>query len=344
MQPNLKKSIDIVAPCYNEEGNIRDLYRRLRAVTDGLSHYDFTFLFIDNASTDRTVDIIREIVAVDPRVRAIVNTRNFGPIRSPYWGVLQSRGDATIYMASDLQDPPECIPQFLSQWEIGWKVVLAVKPVSRTGWMSHALRRLYYRILDRISDVPLVRDSTGFGLYDRIVLDHVREIGNPLPYFRGLVCEIGYPIKTIEFEQPRRMRGISKNNFKTLYDVAMLGVISHSIWPVRVASLVGGLIAAVSFCTGIFYGILKLLYWNSFPVGIAPLLIGCFFCFGLLFLFIGMLGEYVGAIHMHLKNIPTVVERERINFSPGKAPVDMSISSEGMAPLGIGSVKADDRI
>jgi dolichol-phosphate mannosyltransferase len=310
----MKPLISIVTPCYNEEENISELYARITKAIESLSKYQFEILFIDNSSTDRTVEIIKGFCASDPRIKLIVNNRNFGHIRSPYWGIIQSSGDATIYLASDLQDPPEYIAQFIAEWEMGWKIVLASKPVSQTNFLFHSLRKLYYRLLDRISDVDLVKDTTGFGIYDRQVLDYVREINDPYPYLRGMICELGFPIKTIEFNQPRRVRGVSKNNFYTLYDIAMLGIVSHSLVPLRIASMLGLFIGGISFLVGLLYFVLKLIYWNSFPMGMAPLIIGIFFMFGILFVFIGLLGEYIGSIHTYVKNRPIVVEKERINF------------------------------
>ena len=228
--------------------------------------------------------------------------------------MMQTRGSATIALASDLQDPPELIPQFLAQWELGWKVVLAVKPRSKTNFFVHKLRRLYYQVLDGIANIDLVKDATGFGLYDKKVLDQVRKISDPYPYLRGLICELGFPIKTIRFLQPRRERGISKNNFYTLFDIAMLGIVSHSLVPIRLASICGIVIGFLSLLVAIFYTMKKLLNWYSFPVGMAPIVIGIFLLFSLLFIFIGILGEYIGSIHSYVKNRPIVVERERINF------------------------------
>ena len=310
----MKKIISIVSPCYNEKENIRHLYENILESIKGLERYDFEFQFIDNSSTDGTIDILRQMAAADIRVKVIINTRNFGHIRSPYWGIIQSRGDATVYLASDLQDPPEFIPKFIKEWELGWKVVLAIKPLSQTNWFLHSFRRFYYRFLDKISEVELIKDTTGFGIYDRIVLDYVRKIGDPYPYLRGLICELGYPIKTIEFKQPKRIRGVSKNNFYTLYDIAMLGVISHSLVPLRVASLVGFCIGLISFSMGIVYFLLKIIYWDNFLLGVAPIMISMFFLFGILFIFIGLIGEYIGSIHRYMKSRPIVVELERINF------------------------------
>lgn len=310
----MKKLVSLSIPCYNESENIDELYSRICVTIQDLKNYDFEFMFIDNASEDGTVAKLTQIASIDSRVKVIVNTRNFGHIRSPYWGLMQTNGDLTISLASDLQDPPELIPQFLSEWERGWKIVLAVKPRSKTNFLVHKLRRIYYQVLDGIANVELVKDATGFGLYDRMVLDQVRKIADPYPYLRGLICELGFPIKTIPFTQPRRERGISKNNFYTLFDIAMLGIVSHSLVPIRLASMCGFVIGLLSFFVAIFYTLMKLLYWDAFPVGMAPIVIGIFFLFSLLFIFIGLLGEYIGSIHSYVKNRPIVVERERINF------------------------------
>jgi len=310
----MKKLITIVSPCFNESENIEELYKRIRLSIAGFSEYDFEMLFIDNASQDSTVSILRNLILEDLRIKVIVNTRNFGQVRSPYWGVMQARGDAIIYLASDLQDPPEFIPSFIKEWEMGWKVVLAVKPVSKTNSAFNFLRKIYYRLLAAISDVQIVKDATGFGLYDAIVIEHIRKIKDPYPFFRGLVCELGYPIKTIPFEQPRRARGISKNNILSLYDVAILGIISHSIAPIRAAGILGLIMGVLSLLVAFIYAVLKLIFWQNFPIGIAPLIIGFFFMFGLLFIFIGLLGEYIGSIHTYVRNRPIVVEKERINF------------------------------
>lgn len=306
--------VSLSIPCYNEAENVDELYSRICATIANIKNYNFELIFIDNASEDETVQKLSLLAKKDPRVKIIVNTRNFGHIRSPYWGLMQTKGIVTITLASDLQDPPELIPRFIEEWEKGWKVVLAVKPRSKTNFLVHKLRRLYYRILDGIANVDLVKDATGFGLYDQIVLDEVRKIADPYPYFRGLICELGFPIKTIPFTQPRRVRGISKNNFYTLFDMAMLGIVSHSLVPIRLASICGFVIGFLSFLVAIFYTILKLLYWDSFPMGMAPIVIGIFFLFSLLFIFIGLLGEYIGSIHSYVRNRPIVVEKDRINF------------------------------
>jgi glycosyltransferase involved in cell wall biosynthesis len=311
---NTRKLISIISPTYNEVENIDELYQRVCAVMAGFSQYEFEYVLIDNASTDGTDLKLKEIALRDPRVKVIINTRNFGHIRSPYWGIIQTKGDATVYLASDLQDPPELIPNLIKLWEDGNKIVLATKPVSATNVLIHALRRTYYKVLDAISEVDLVKDTTGFGIYDRVVINKIREINDPYPYLRGLICELGYSIKTIDFSQPARKRGVSKNNFYTLYDIAMLGIVSHSMVPIRVASLLGMALGFLSLLFGFGVLVAKLLWWSSFPVGIAPMYILMFLLFGLLFLFVGMLGEYIGSIHGYLQNRPVIVEKERINF------------------------------
>ena len=306
--------LSIVTPCYNEADNVDELYTRIKAAIAGLKKYEFELIFIDNHSQDGTVAKLKKLAASDPMVKVIVNTRNFGHIRSPYYGILQSRGVATIYLASDLQDPPELIPEFIRYWEEGYRLVMATKPVSKGVAWVHSLRKAYYRFLDGISDISLVADSTGFGLYDREVLDHLRQIDDPYPFLRGLICELGYEIKTIPFAQPRRLRGISKNNFYTLYDIAMLGIVSHSKVPIRIAAFAGFALGTISMLVAIVFLMLKLLFWESFPLGIAPVVIGLFFLFGIQLMFIGILGEYIGSIHTYLQRRPVVVEKERINF------------------------------
>ncbi|OYX72145.1 MAG: glycosyltransferase [Rhizobiales bacterium 32-66-11] len=310
-----KPLISIVTPCYNEEDNIRELYRRIKAAIVELeSRYDFEIIVIDNHSTDSTEQKLREIAAQDKTFKVIINARNFGHIRSPYYGVLQSNGVATVYLASDLQDPPEMIPEFIRHWELGFKLVLAVKPSAEGNSAFHWLRRSYYQLLDSMSEVAIVKDATGFGLFDRVVLDQIRLIDDPYPFFRGLLAELGYPVKTISFVQPRRMRGISKNNIYTLYDMAWLGMVGHSKVPLRIAAFVGFVFGGLSLVSAFIYLLMKIIFWNSFPLGIAPLVIGGFFLFGVQLIFISILGEYTGTILTYVQKRPIVVEMKRINF------------------------------
>lgn len=308
-----RKLISIVTPCYNEEENIDELYQRIAAVMAALP-YDYEHICIDNASTDSTVRKIKDIAARDKRVKLIVNARNFGHIKSPYYGILQSRGDACILIASDLQDPPEMIPEFIKKWEEGYKTVLAVKPESEESSVMFFLRKMYYRFITRISEVPLVKNATGAGLFDRVVVDILRSIHDSYPYFRGLLCEIGFPIATVPFKQPRRLRGITKNNFYTLYDIAMLGITNHSKIPLRLMAMSGFVLSFLSLLVAFLFLIAKFIYWDSFQLGAAPMLIGIFFFGAIQTFFIGVLGEYVGSIHTQVRNMPLVVEIERVNF------------------------------
>lgn len=309
----MAKLISIVTPCYNEEDNVDELCSRIARAMSTLP-YDYEHIVIDNCSTDHTVRKIRAIAAQDHRVKLIVNTRNFGHIRSPYYGILQSGGDACILISSDLQDPPEMIVEFIKRWEEGYKIVLATKPESHEAALMFLIRKIYYRLVTKISDVPLVKNATGAGLFDKAVVSILRKIEDPYPYFRGLVCEIGYPIALVPFKQPKRIRGITKNNFYTLYDIAMLGITNHSKIPLRLMTMSGFVLAILSFTVALVFLVAKLLFWNSFQLGVAPILIGMFFFAAIQMLVVGLLGEYVGAIYTHVRKLPLVIESERVNF------------------------------
>ncbi len=313
------KLITVVTQCFNEEDNVGLLYERIREQFERLGTYRWEILFIDNCSSDATVARIKEICSRDLRVRLIVNARNFGHIRSPLHGILQARGDAIISMASDLQDPPELIPEFIARWEAGFKIAAGVKTQSRETFVMKHIRRLYYRTIGRISEIRLIPDFTGFGIYDRSVIEIIRTIDDPYPYFRGLIAEIGLEAARVTFTQAPRKRGITKNNFYTLYDMAMLGITSHSKIPIRLATMFGFGLSFLSFLLSLGYLVAKLIYWNSFTTGTAPILIGLFFFSSIQLFFIGLLGEYVAAIHTHVLKRPLVVEKERVNFEDAGA-------------------------
>ena len=307
--------LSVVSGCYNEEENVVDLYRAIIEIFErDLSRYDVEVIFIDNASEDRTVARLKEVASLDKRLKIIINNRNFGHVRSPYHAMLQARGEAVIGMASDFQDPPSLIPQLVERWEAGYPLVLAQKTSSRESKLFYWVRSAYYSLIARISEVELLKNVTGFGLYDRRVVEQIRQINDPYPYLRGMISDLGYSRALIPFAQPTRQHGFSKNNFFTLWDLAMLGFTKHSKAPLRLATFVGGVVALISFLIGFGYLIYKLLFWDQFQVGLAPLVIGIFFIGGVQLLFIGVLGEYIGAIHTQVLRRPPVVERERVNF------------------------------
>lgn len=313
----MPKLLSIVTPCYNEEENVEALCAAIREATASLGPgWDYEHIFIDNASKDGTVKAVKAVAARDPRVKLIVNTRNFGHIRSPYHGLLQAHGDAVMLMASDLQDPPSLIPEFVKKWEEGFKVVIGVKTESEETAAMFAVRKAYYNLIGRISDVQLVKNYTGFGLYDRQVIQALRKIDDPYPYFRGLIAELGFDMARITFKQPARLRGISANNFYTLYDMAMLGITSHSKVPLRLVTMSGFVMSALSLLTAIGYLVAKLFWWYSMPFGFAPLLIGVFFFGSLQLFFMGLIGEYIGFIYTQILKRPLVVEKERVNLPP----------------------------
>ncbi|MCX7054961.1 MAG: glycosyltransferase family 2 protein [Proteobacteria bacterium] len=307
--------LSVVTGCYNERDNVVELYQRVcRVFAQSLPDIDFEMIFIDNASTDDTVDLLRDLAHRDRRVKVIVNNRNFGAVRSGYHGLLQARGDAVIGMASDLQDPPEMIPQFVAKWQAGYKIVLAQKMTSEESPAFFLVRKTYYSVVSRLSDIELVANATGFGLYDRRVIEDIRQINDPYPYLRGLICDLGYERALIPFTQPTRKRGLTKNNLYSLWDVAMLGITNHSKVPLRLATFGGLGVAALSLLVACGYFVYKLLYWDSFQLGLAPLVIGIFFIGAVQLVFVGLLGEYIGAIHTQVLRRPPVIEKERINF------------------------------
>jgi polyisoprenyl-phosphate glycosyltransferase len=319
------KLISVVSGCYNEEENVEPLYEAVRAIFAVLPQYDYEHIFIDNASTDRTAELLRGLAARDRRVKVILNTRNFGHIRSPYHAILQARGDAVIGMASDFQDPPELIPKFIEKWEAGYNLVLGVKEGARETGLFYAIRDRYYRALARISDTKIVRQATGFGLYDRVVVEALRRMNDPYPFFRGLLAEVGYETATIPFKYPPRRRGVTSQNFYTLYDIAFLGIVSHSKVPLRLATMIGFGTAIVSLLVALGYLVYKLIFWQQFTVGVAPLVIGLFFLSSVQLFFVGIVGEYIGSIFTQVRNHPHVFEKERINFDElhaGRSEVD----------------------
>ncbi len=306
--------VSIVTPCYNEEENVEEVYLRIKKVFESLDGYQYEHIFIDNASTDATVETLKNIARNDKNIKIIVNSRNFGYIRSPYYGLLQAGGDAVIYLVADLQDPPEMVPDLIRKWEEGYKIVLGVKTQSEESATMFAIRKMYYNLIGRLSEIELTKNNTGFGLYDKKIIEVLHEIGDPYPYLRGLISEIGFDKAIIEYTQPTRRKGLTKSNFYKLYDLAMLGITNHSKVPLRLATMLGFLLSAVSLVVAVGYLVAKLVFWNWFSMGMAPVVIGLFFFSSVQLFFIGIIGEYIGSIHTQVQNRPLVIEKERINF------------------------------
>jgi glycosyltransferase involved in cell wall biosynthesis len=286
----------------------------VRAEMVKLGRYRYEHLFIDNASQDKTVAILKRIAARDHNVKVIVNARNFGHIRSPMHAFLQTSGDAVIGVVADLQDPPELIPELIAKWEEGYSMVLCVKRTSEENPLMFWIRKRYYAWVQRLSSIQTFQNFTGFGLYDRKVVEAVRSFNDPYPNFRGMIAEIGLPYYELPYDQPVRKRGITKNNFYTLYDIAMLGITNLSKVPLRFVTFLGFACSLLSLLTGLGYLVYKLVFWANFNVGIAPLVIGLFFLGSVQLLSMGILGEYIGSIFTQVQKRPYVVEKERVNF------------------------------
>jgi glycosyltransferase involved in cell wall biosynthesis len=308
------KKISIVTACYNEEENVELLIKTVKDILSQIPQYEYEHIFIDNASNDNTVSILKKIAKDDKHIKIIVNSRNFGHIRSPFHGLVQAKGNAVISLVADFQDPPELILDFIKQWEAGSEIVLGIKKSSRENSWMFRIRNLYYRLLDMLSEIKVFKNYTGFGLYDQKVIDALKQMHDPYPFFRGMIAEVGYTVTQIPYDQPIRLRGVTKNNFYTLYDIGILGIINNSKAPLRIATFLSILIGFISFFVGVGYLIIKLTYWDEMSLGMAPVVIGASFAFSVLLFFIGILGEYIGMIYTQVLDRPHVFEKERINF------------------------------
>lgn len=308
------KHISVMTPCFNEEGNIVNIYQAVKEQFDKLPQYTYEHIFIDNYSTDSSREILRNLASQDKNVKVILNARNFGPNRSGTYGMLQGTGDALICIVCDLQDPPDMIPKFLEKWEEGYKVVLGQKTKSKENPVMFQIRKLYYRIMSFLSETEHLTNVTGYGLFDKEVLDMIKWMDDPDPYIRGLVPQLGYKWCLVEYTQQERVVGKSSYNFSRYFDFAITGVVHVSKKPLRVATLLGFIMSAISFCIALVYLIMKLIHWNSFVMGTAPILIGMFLLGSIQLAFIGVIGEYIGAILTRITKRPMVVEEERINF------------------------------
>ena len=305
--------ITVCTPTFNEKDNILNLYKIKETFEKIECEYDH--LIIDNNSSDGTIEILRNICKQDKNVKVIINNKNYGHIKSPFHGLLQAEGDATILMASDFQDPVELIPKYIEKWKAGSKIVLGKKKSSKENKVIFSLRNFFYKFLNLISENDLTINTTGSGIFDREVINELKNLNEPYPYFRGLITELGFDVSFIEFDQPKRLGGETKNNFYTLYDIAMLGIVKHSRKPLRFMVLIGFMSSFLCFLTATIYLFYKIIFWNSFSVGIAPIVIGLFLIASIQITLLGLVGEYIGVILLNQKKTPMVIERERINFS-----------------------------
>tara|TARA_Y100000389_G_scaffold204882_1_gene260419 strand:- start:4369 stop:5307 length:939 start_codon:yes stop_codon:yes gene_type:complete len=307
------KKISVLTPTYNEEENIVMLCKKIKDEFKGLN-YDYEHVVIDNNSSDNTISIIKKLCQNDKNLKLIVNNKNYGHLNSPYYGLMQTSGHATILMASDFQDPPELISKYIELWEKGHKVILAQKNQSDENFLIKNVRKFYYKFLSKISDTNLTINTTGAGLFDQSIIDLLKKIEDPIPYLRGLVCELEGDIKLLKFDQPKRILGKTKNNFFSLIDVGLLGLVKHSKIPLRLMVIFGMLASIVSILVSIVFLFYKLFYWDSFDLGVAPIIVGLFFISAIQIFLLGLLGEYISVLLSHTRKLPLVIEKERINF------------------------------
>lgn len=309
------KKVSILIPCYNEEENVGPMSEAIvELFTKELPQYDYELLFIDNDSHDNTRPILRDICAKNKKVKAIFNAKNFGQFNSPYYGILQTTGDCVISMVCDFQDPIDLIPKYLQEWENGYKIVIGIKTSSKENPIVYHLRSLYYKIIKKFSDVEQIEHFTGSGLYDREFVEVLRNLKDPTPFLRGIVAELGYKRKEIPYEQPERRAGKTHNNWYSLYDAAMLSFTSYTKIGLRLATFLGMGIGTVSAIIAIVYLVLKILFWEDFTAGTAPIMIGMFFLGAVQLFFLGFLGEYILSMNQRIMNRPLVIEEERVNF------------------------------
>lgn len=310
------KKISVLIPCYNEEENVVPISEAvIKTLQKDLPEYDYELVFIDNDSQDHTRSLIRQLCDENPKIKAIFNARNFGQFNSPYYGMLQITGDCVIEMVADFQDPVELIPQYVHEWEKGYKIVIGIKTSSKENRLMYWLRSCYYKTIKKLSDVEQIEHFTGSGLYDREFIEVLRNLDDPTPFLRGIVAELGYRRKEIPYEQPRRRAGKTHNNFYRLYDAAMLSVTSYTKAGLRLATIFGSICAVVSMLIALVYLVMKLIWWDRFPAGMAPMLIGMLFLGSVQLFFIGFLGEYIMSINQRVMKRPLVIEEERINFN-----------------------------
>lgn len=318
----MKKKISIMVPCYNEEENVIPMSEALvEVMTKELPQYDYEILFIDNCSQDRTREYLEQICAGNKNIKAIFNVTNFGQFNSPFYGMCQTTGDCTICVCCDFQDPVEMIPKFVAEWEKGYKIVSGIKSQSKENKIVYFARTVYYKMIRKMSDVEMIDHFTGFGLYDKTFIQLLRQLDDPTPFIRGIVAEYGFKRKDLEYVQPKRRAGKTKNNFYSLYDAAMLSITSYTKVGLRLATFAGFATSALSFLVAIVYLIYKLTHWYTFNAGTAPVIIGIFLIGSIQLFFIGLIGEYVLNINKRVIHRPLVVVEKKLNFDQDLLPM-----------------------
>ena len=341
------KKISVLIPCYNEEENVVPISEAvIKTLTKDLPEYDYELVFIDNDSQDRTRSLIRQLCNENPKIKAIFNARNFGQFNSPYYGMLQITGDCVIEMVADFQDPVELIPQYVHEWEKGYKIVIGIKTSSKENRLMYWLRGCYYKMMKKLSDVEQIEQFTGSGLYDRDFIEVLRNLDDPTPFLRGIVAELGFKIKQIPYEQPKRRAGETKNHFYQLYDAAMLSITSYTKAGLRLATIFGSICSLISMVVAVVYLVMKLMYWDRFPAGMAPVLIGMCFLGSVQIFFIGLMGEYILSINARVMKRPLVIEEERLNFAAadGADREDADLEKCGDSELFAASLEDGDNV
>ena len=317
------KKVSVLIPTYNEEDNVCPLAESIINEFNKIPEYSYEIVFIDNHSKDSTREKIRQLCSSNPNIKAIFNAKNFGQSNSPYYGLLQVTGDCAILMCADFQDPVEMIPKLIEKWEEGYKIISCIKTQSRENKLIRFLRTCYYKLIKKFSEVEQIEHYTGFGLYDRSFLEVLRNLDDPIPFLRGIVAELGFKRIDIPYEQQKRLKGKTKNNFFSLYDLAMLSFTTYTKVGLRIATFLGGIIIIFNLSVSVFYLVYKLLYWNEFNMGTAPIVIGMFFLGSVQLFFLGIIGEYILTINKRLLKRPLVIEEERIGFNESKRKINL---------------------
>ncbi len=319
-----RKLISVVTPCYNEFHTVRDCYATVRDIfATQLPEYDHEHVFCDNASTDGTPEVLRELAAQDPRVKVILNARNFGGNRSTFNGIMRTSGDAVfVFVPADMQDPPELMPEFVRKWEQGYKVVYGIRKKRQENFLLVAVKKLYYRLVSRVADVKILPDVGDFQLVDRAVIEALRRFDDCNPYLRGMIPQCGFPSTGIPYTWRARKKGFSKSNLAHYIDVGLNGLLSFTKLPMRTCMFVGVTVAVLSMLYAVVGLVAGLIAGSDAPKGTATLIVALFFFSGLQLFFMGVLGEYIAAIFSQVRKQPLVVEKEIINFhEPAAAPV-----------------------